>query len=402
MKEKLTRNIGLKILSIILAALLWIVITNIENPIIKDTYTNVRVDVINESALTSLGQIYSIVEGGTIDINFSARRKIWDELSVSDFKVTADLSKLSDVDAVTIKITCPRYRDQVTILNDYQVMKIEREELVKKQFKVNVEQKGDPAEGYYVYGKKTNTLLNVTGPKSKVDSISQIVVEVDVTNSKESFRISERPKALDVDGDVIDSSNLTFSEDFIPANIYIYKTKIINLKIVATGTPADGYTMADIDYEPKKIEIAAEDSVLGGIHELLVEEDITGANKDIQKEINIQEQLKEGIILVEKSQTAAINITIEKAETKEISLYPGEIDVRNKPDNLSLAYLVNAPILLYVIGPAKEIKDISYSNIKPYIDLSDFSSGIYSVEIKVDLGGYSTLLGYPKVNISLV
>ena len=105
MKEKLTRNIGLKILSIVLAAILWLVITNIDDPIKTKNFYNVPVEILNEDAIASLNQVYDIKEGETIDFTVAARRSIIENLALSDFRVTADFSKLSDVNAVTIDIT---------------------------------------------------------------------------------------------------------------------------------------------------------------------------------------------------------------------------------------------------------------------------------------------------------
>ncbi len=404
MKEKLTRNIGLKILSILLAALLWLLITNVDDPIMTKDFTNVAVDILHANEIASLGQVYEIIEGANINFTVAARRSVRDDLNASDFRVTADLAKLSDVNAVSIEIKCPRYGDQISITKGLnQVMKVKLEKLAKKSIKVDVLQKGKPAKGFYVYKKNTNTIINVFGPESKIEKIEQIAVEVDVTDyDGPSFRTSEKPKALDAEGNEIDASNLKFSETSISAWIGIYKTKKINVEITPTGRPADGYTIADVDYEPKKIEIAAEDYLLNQIDDITVTEDITGATKDIEKEINLQEQLPEGVILVGESPTAVVNVKIEEAETKQISYEPGELEVKNMPSNLTLTYLMTGPIILNVKGPAKELKDITEYNLKPYIDISDYSAGLHTVDIKAETGGYSYLAGNPTVNIRLV
>ncbi|MHB8129656.1 MAG: CdaR family protein, partial [Mobilitalea sp.] len=198
MKEKLTRNIGLKVLSIILATILWLVITNVDDPVTSEDFFNVPVEIINKDAIASRDLIYEIIEGEAIDFTVAARRSIADDLTVSDFKVTVDFAKLSDVYAVTINITCPRYGEDVTVTEGlYQVMKVNLEELAEKPFKVNVVQKGEPSEGYYVGEKTASTIIRVSGPKSKIERIKDIVVEVDVSEVSEKFRAIEEPKALD-------------------------------------------------------------------------------------------------------------------------------------------------------------------------------------------------------------
>jgi YbbR domain-containing protein len=402
MKEKLTRNIGLKVLSIILAAILWLVITNVDDPVSTEDFFNVPVEIINKDAIASRDLVYEILEGEAIDFTVAARRSIADDLTVSDFKVTADFAKLSDVYAVTINISCPRYGEDVTVTDGlYQVMTVKLEELDEKHFKVNVVQKGEAAEGYYVGEKTASTIIRVTGPKSKIERIKDIVVEVDVTGVSGTFRAIEEPKALDEEGDEIDRSNLTFSENSIAINIGIYKTKTINLQIKATGEPAEGYVMTNVEFQPTTIEVAGEDEALKKIQYLPVDESITGATKNIEKEVSIQEHLGEGIVLVGENQTATIYITIEKAESKELMIWPGDIDIRNKSDSLNLTYLTTGPIAVKVTGPANELADLSRSTLKPYIDLNNYVAGIHSLEIGVDLLDYTTLTNSPTVSISL-
>ncbi len=400
MKEKLTRNIGLKVLSVILAAILWLVITNVDDPISTEDFFNVPVEILNEDAIASLDQTYDIIEGDTIDFSVAARRKIADDLSVSDFKVTVDFAKLSDVNAVTINISCPRYGDDVTVTEGlYQVMRVNLEDLAEKNFKVTVKTSGDPAEGYYVGKKTANTIIKVSGPKSKIERIEEIVVDVDVSEVSGSFRTIEEPKAFDEEGEEIDASNLTFSETSVTINIGIYKTKSINLQITATGEPAEGYIMTNVAYEPQTIEVAGEDEALDNIIYLPITESITGVKETIEKEINLQEYLSDGIVLVSENQTAVINITIEKAETKELAIWPGDIETRNLDDTLDLSFLSTGPITIRVVGPKNEVEGLTRNTLKPYIDLSNYSSGSYALVIGADLATHTTLANNPTVSV---
>lgn len=403
MKEKLTRNIGLKILSIILAGILWLVITNIDDPIAQHKFHNVPVEVLNAEAITSQGQLYDIIEGETVDFTVEARRTIADNLTVNDFRVTADFEHLSDVNAVTIDISCPGYGDEVvTTEGKYQTMKVSLEEYSEKSFKVDIEQKGDVAEGYFIEEKTASpNMIKVSGPKGRVDRITDLVVEADVTGAKGSFHITGEPKVLDVDGVEIDASNLTFSDNYITVNIGLYKTKTINLQITATGEPANGYIMTNVEYEPKTIEVAGDDEALNNINFVSLTESITGATENIEKEINLQERLPEGIKLVGEDQTAVINITIEKLDTKAVTIWPGEIEQRNKSDSLKLTYSSTAPLTIHVTGPSGEIADVSGTSIKPYINLLNYSVGTYTLEIGFNLPDHVSILSNPMVNFNL-
>ena len=404
MKEKLTRNIGLKILSVILAVILWLVITNVDDPIKHKTFYNVMVDILNEDEIAALNQVYEITSGKTIDFTFAARRSVADKITVSDFKVTADLSKLSDVNAVSINISCPRYEDEITITDGMnEVMKVELEELVSKSYAVNVVQKGEPADGNYVYKKESKTLITVSGPKNKIDKISAIIAEVDVSDMTGNFQSYAKPKAVDKEGNTIDASNLTFSQETVRIDIGMYRTKIIDLNIKTKGKPADGFVKTGpVKYEPKSIEIAAEDEVLKNISEFTISESIEGASENIVTEINLQEKLGSGIFLVGDNQSVVVNITVEKAVTKEVSIWPGDIIIKNLPEMLVLNYLTTGPIAIKITGAKEDVEGITRDTISPVIDLFGKTSGTYSLTLGIDIEGNATVTNNPVVSIQLV
>lgn len=403
MKEKLTRNIGLKILSIILAAFLWLVITNVDDPMTPKSFTT-EVEVLNSQAIANLGQVYDITENKTISFTATAKRTIADNLSKYDFEVTADLSKLSDLNTVIINIKYIGNEKDVKITNGLnQVMKVNLEQKEEGHYKVNVEQKGKPAKGYYVYEKYSNTILRITGPKSKIESIGEVVATVDVTDYEgASFQTSEEPKVLDKDGNEMDTSNLQFSQNSIPVYVGMYKTKTVALTVTPTGTPADGYVMTNIEYEPKTVEIAAPDNTLSSIENIVVLESISGITKDIKKEIKLQDQLPEGVILVEDNQTAVVNISIETAKKKEITISTDDLEVRNKPASCKLSYITTNSIVIRLSGSADEVADYTRGNLKPYIDLSNCKGGTYYIKIKADLSGSTTIDNSPMVTLHLI
>ncbi len=400
MKEKLTRNIGLKVLSIILAAILWLIITNVDDPVVPASFSNVPVKILNEDAILSQEMVYEIVEGAAIDFTVAVRRSIKETLTSSDFEVTADFAKLSDVNAVAIEIRSPKYGADVTVTEGrYQMMKINREERISKKFKVAVVTKGEPADGYHVGGKSVSNLITVSGPKSMIERIKDVVTEVNVSGSSETFTAYEKPKAYDEDGEEVVGKNLTFGQSYISVKITIYETKEIALTINPVGEPAYGYTVTKVEYEPRTIEIAGPEHLLRGMEELVINEDISEMGKSVQKDINIQEELEDGLQLVEDDHMAFIDITIERADTKVITFWPGDIEIRNLPPDLYGSFLTTGSLNLKVMGPADELKDISRSSLKLYVDLKDYTPGTYSVKVQADLEGYSKLASSPDVNV---
>lgn len=68
MKQVLTRNVGLKILSLFLAVLSWVVIMNIDDPYITKTIDDIPVNILNENAVEENNKMYEIDSGDTATI----------------------------------------------------------------------------------------------------------------------------------------------------------------------------------------------------------------------------------------------------------------------------------------------------------------------------------------------
>ena len=52
MKERLTNNMGLKLLSLFLAFFLWLLVVNVSNPEVERS-REVQVEIVNEGTLTA-------------------------------------------------------------------------------------------------------------------------------------------------------------------------------------------------------------------------------------------------------------------------------------------------------------------------------------------------------------
>ena len=105
-------NMWMKILSVVIAVLIWLFVANTNDPVVTKRF-------------------YSIPVKGKSSIVRS--------MGISDFQAIADFSKLSKVDAVPIDVTAKKYSDQLDItLGTTNTMKIKKDEVVTISVPVNV------------------------------------------------------------------------------------------------------------------------------------------------------------------------------------------------------------------------------------------------------------------------
>ena len=225
---------------------------------------------------------------------------------------------------------------------------------------------------------------------------------MDVTGASQSMNRIAVPKALDEEGNEMDATKLDFSDDYIQVNLKLYKTKTVELLAQTEGNPAEGYVVTGLDYEPKTVVIASEDDrALDKINYLQITENIEGEKSNLERDIDLKEalDLPKGVILVGDNLTVGMNIKIERLETKEITIWPNDIELRNRKADQEVGFNTIGPIKVLVKGPGKEIEEIDRPTLKPYIDLADCTIGTYGLFLEAVLPEHTTLFETPMVSI---
>ena len=126
MRERLTYNFGLKILSLAFAVLVWLVVLSIEDPVYTREFSDISVTEINGDQITEAGKAYSYVGGNTVSVKVKGKTSIVNRLSKDDLLAVADLSTLSITGAVMVDVSCPKYPNlEITPIGSSTVLKVE-------------------------------------------------------------------------------------------------------------------------------------------------------------------------------------------------------------------------------------------------------------------------------------
>ena len=126
-QKYIINNIGIKLLALATAIVVWVAIVNIEDPY-KERIFNVEVETINEDALSSVNKVYEIIEGSTAQVRVKGKKSIVDRLKADDIRATADLSDLSAVNAVAIVPELKKTVSDEPVLECNSVLKVSLED----------------------------------------------------------------------------------------------------------------------------------------------------------------------------------------------------------------------------------------------------------------------------------
>lgn len=149
-RYNLTTNLGLKVIAFIFAALLWLIVVNLDNPVVSKTFREIPVTIVNDDIITSAGDVYQVVGEQSVSVVVYATRDISQELEAEDIVATADVTEMDTATGlIPIEISIPDYS------GDYESaeavprnLTIQREKSGKKVLSLSVKAENDPADGY--------------------------------------------------------------------------------------------------------------------------------------------------------------------------------------------------------------------------------------------------------------
>lgn len=319
MKLKLTDNLFLKVLSVLVAVVLWLVVVNISDAKTSGKYT-VGVTLLNTEVITDNGKVFRVEDGtDSVRLTVRARGSVLKELKSTDFILTADMEKDLKYDSL-VGITVECKNSNINVDEDITLsrsnVKVSIEDSATEQFPIKVTYTGSPNSGLVVGSLvPEQTVIKVTGPVSIVEKIKKVEAVVDITGIPGTSVRNCALKFYDGADNPIDSTylNYTGKSDGIDVTVSMLNTKSIPLIFSYSGIPAENYEVKSIEWKPEYIEIAGNSSVLAGITSLQIPEDavnVDGIDEELQLVVDITPYLPSGLILTD-GDSAAVLVIIE-------------------------------------------------------------------------------------------
>lgn len=405
MKKILTNNILLKVLSILFAVILWLVVVNIDDPTVTRMITGIPVVTQDEDVLVNQKQVYEIVSGDTATIVIKGPRSYVDKMTKEDFVAEASFNEMSSVYAVpiTVKHRYSKYEKSVDITQKTTTMTLQVENIITRNYEIQVEEIGNTPSGYTMGSETVQpTTVEVTAPESVINLINKAVVEVNLSKYSASDKVSLPVKFYTKSGTLVDmGSHSQLSDDTADVSLNVYPVKEVPLKFGSVGTPADGYSLTDIESDVKMVKIAGEN--VSDIDSIIIPSevvDIQGKSDNVAISIDITGYLPDGVILY-NDENSKVNIVakIEKLVVKKFTIATKDIKLKNSTKDFSISYVDGNSVTIQLKGLQSVFDSFDEDSLEPYIDLGSIVEGNNSVTINVTLSDNITEVAIPTVNI---
>lgn len=408
-KKKITDNLSLKIMSVAVAVVVWLIVVNIDNPVGTNYYTITNVELINKEYVESsdtIGKMCMPEENqDTVRVAITADKKTRDKIRVSDISAVADLQQAVSLDTnpvmVPITVTCSVSGiGPGDIKVTPQNLSVNLDEKETQEFVVNVI-RGDtkPGKDYEVGSLTANPeKVRITGPKSLVNKIDKVNAAIELNGKTQDFTQEVTLSIIDKNQEALSDSEMNSLR--IENNAQVIVTAKLwkirqGVKISAgyVGTPAEGYQAGMIKTVPDTISVAgstegletlaANDNVITIPSESI---DISGESSDVEKKISLKDLLPDNVKLTsDSSEDVWVTVSILPEGSREFSFPTKEIEVKNKPDDLQVTF-ETAQIAIRIKSDSKDLDDLDVTkDIKASIDLEDKEEGNYEVPVTVSL-----------------
>ena len=405
--NKMTGNLALKLIALAIAFLIWILVTNTNNPVKSSLFTAVPINVINQDSVADIGKVVELDGSGTVNLKVTERRRTLERLSRADFYVEADLENLTNMNTVPLTVTCTNSAvtwDEIEISPSS--LKVTLEDKVEQAFVVSVSTSGMPADGHAVGTTEVQPgrSIYIAGPQSVINIINQVVATVNVGGLREDTTLASTLRVYDKNGDELNENQLN-SLEFKDTNGVVINDRSVNVKVdlwrtvtdvalsVKTqGTPAPGYQIAGVETVPSAVSLAGTEEALerlDGTLEIADPVSVEGASENISQEIDLTATLAEisGLKLAgDTDSVGVVEIQIEKAGDETLSIPLGDVELLNRPENMTLVVTPADMIAITVHALNGDAEDLKAEDVKLTVDLTPCAQeGTYELPVTVEL-----------------
>lgn len=425
MKKRITDNLGLKILALMCAVVLWFIVVSLNDPVIYNRFSDIPVKIINADAVTSQGKVYEVLDGtDTIDVTVYAKRSIIESIGRENIVAVADMQELTFMDTVSIKLSTNKNNDKLdSIKSNIENLKVQIENMQKIQMVVETATIGEPAEGYMIGEVRTDqNLVQLSGPESVISLVNKAVVEVGIDGITTDIKTEAPLRLYDADGNLIEDGSIAASVNKFSVGVSILQTKTVPINLNVTGTPAVGYELTGkTEYSPETVRIAGKASILKNVASIEIPQevlDVTGLTSNLATSINVKQYLPDGVSLADSTFSGKISVTIavEKEVEAPFEMPKGNIAILNVPADMEAEIIgENDNLQVQLTGLTQYLNTLQGAQLTGMVDLNTLitnteqqgenenklQAGNYSMEVTLSLPEGVRVKQPLLVNISL-
>ncbi|MBR4767551.1 MAG: hypothetical protein IK088_01100 [Lachnospiraceae bacterium] len=390
MKEKLksffTKNIALKIVSIILGSLIWMALTNYQDPSVT-TPVSVPVTYVNQDLLLESERLVMLSGPSQVQVNVVTSASNQMKVSPSMFSCTADLTDHNggDLNSQRVHINVKQLGGTDIILdwtyqrNDPNISVV-MDRYITKTFPVELLPIDSLAEGLILGSSVTfdPESVEVSGPETRFTNLAHVKAPVSLSDLTDGtggvFTETVGLNLFDANNQAIPNQDNRFVLNQTTATMTAVVSRIKNVALVflgAEGTAAEGFRYVNGEPEPSVIQVYGLKGTVADLTSITIPKEavnIDGLTGDADFEIDITKYLPEGVGLADPSkQMVTVHIYVEALVSETFELTEKDVEIENAdPDMVYEIEPFKLPV--EVTGFREDVDLFKFAEVRPVIN----------------------------------
>jgi len=368
-----------KILSVLVAVILWVYVIGVQNPPTTQTVQNIPIQLLNTGALARNG--LAVLETSRQTVNVVVRGTRADIAQYQD-QLTAVVDVLTDHSGERyIQVMVPPLsRLTIEEVRPANVL-VKIENLVSVYKPLNIIFTGD-VEPNTEPGRMTiqPEQVRITGPQSRVEAVYDVRAYVPYNEISRAGSIFSLPvSVVDVYGEPV--PGLELSSERVSVDVLLYDTKEVPLSVEIIGEISELYEITALDV-PQTIRIKGTRTALANVNAIQAEP-VNISNVQMTSSLPVRPILPEGIELARGFANLRVNISVRGISRSSFEYSASEIDIQGLSAELH-AHIDTQMVTLSAAGSEAVIGAMEQEDFTLSVDLQGLGEGDHIVPVIVE------------------
>lgn len=387
MKSKLSSIL----LAVAVAFGLWMYVITSVSPGSEETIYDIPVVLTGETALKERGLMVMGVSNTSVTMTLSGNRSDLIKVNRGNITLKADLSTITEA-GENIPLTYTHAfpgdvpSDAFVVENKSpDVIYVTVEERVIKEVPVEVVWTGSVPDGFMCDRENKvldYTSVSVDGPASVADRITKAVIEVDLSEQRESIDQSYRYTLCDEEGNGVDAEMITTNVAEVNLQVRIQQVKELKLDLDITyggGATPDNTVIKIL---PETIRVSGGEAVLDKLGDewTLGKLNLAEITRS-QDGMTFQITLPEGVTNETGTTEAAVSIQFTGLSTREFTIE--NISAINVPEGMEVD-LITQELTVVLRGPSADVAKVQVEDIIATVDFTDEEVGTNTFKVNIE------------------
>lgn len=368
-----TRNLGLKIVALVFAILLWAYVLVALNPVRAKSISDVTITMEGYTDLLSRNLILVDSDLGLANVEVNATITNHADLDSSRVNARAYLSTISAAGTYRLPLSVTVQSNLGTVASvDPRTVTVEVDNLILKTVPVKLELVGSLPEGYEVVGESVASTITIEGAARYIDPAVRAVATVDLTDRTENVEESVNVTFYDRDDNELTVITRSRNTPSVTVRLSLSAYKRVDV-VPAVSLSDDTYYTLSSETTPAAVILYGTSDVLAAIDSISTQSLVLPATESIVSQ-ELELILPDGVSLKRgQSSTVALTATVTEKRGERVLEVPLTYSRLRK----DIVIADGAPTFANVIveGPLRQVEQLSPDHFTVQVDLSNYGPG---------------------------